>query len=495
MIPVMLVEDEFLVRVGLKTCIPWEELGYQIVAEADSAEVAARKYDECAPALIVTDIRLPHKSGIDLMHELRSRDKAVRFIIISAFDDFSIAQQAIEVGVEGYFVKGNLDTEKLTRLLDDLRRDRFAGADQQAAASKGRRTMSEVYRDWQTLREDERLAALKANRQPLFLALLQAPGANLGEFAGMVGSYLSALNIRHAVLEDRDRVWFFLATEISRLATAMEKLVQMGARYLNAGLRIGVSTDYFLREDLETTVFEALLAAGHRGDQGGVEYYREHVNGTVKSALRQFEELLQLGCSQEAAALLDGLRRALLDHYSVQGFLGAVYGLIGILTVRGANPAVFRNILERLDVEEIFGFLQQQTLRLEQERDAAARDNVYVRKAKNYIHSHITQKLNIQSIAQAIHVSPNYLGRIFLSETGEYLTDYINRSKVEYAKELLVARQHSMMEVAAQVGIPDQRYFSKLFKKYSGVTPTEYANQFSPHGEAPSMDEAGTSHR
>ena len=495
MIPVMLVEDEFLVRVGLKTCIPWEELGYQIVAEADSAEVAARKYAECAPSLIVTDIRLPHKSGIDLMHEIRSRDKAVRFIIISAFDDFTIAQQAIEVGVDGYFIKGNLDTDKLTRLLDELRRDRFAGADRQTSVPRGRRTMPEVYRDWLTLREDERLAALKAARQPLFLALLQAPGASMGEFTEMVGSYLSGLNIRHEILEDQERVWFFLTTEVSRLMAAMEKLVQMSTRYLNSGLRIGVSADYFLREDLETTVLEALLAAGHVAEPGGVEYYCERANSRVKSTLRQFEELLQLGCNQEAAALLTGLRLSLVENYSVQGFLGAVYGLIGILTVRGANPAAFRSILECLDVEEVFAYLQQQTVGLAQERDVAARDNVYVRKAKNYIHSHIAQKLNIQSIAQAIHVSSNYLGRIFFNETGEYLTDYINRSKMEYAKELLVERQHSMMEIAGLVGIPDQRYFSKLFKKYSGVTPTEFANQFSPHGEAQPMDGEGTSHR
>ena len=62
MIPVMLVEDEFLVRVGLKTCIAWEELGYQIVAEADSAEAAMLKYAQHVPQLILTDIRLPHKS-------------------------------------------------------------------------------------------------------------------------------------------------------------------------------------------------------------------------------------------------------------------------------------------------------------------------------------------------------------------------------------------------------------------------------------------------
>ena len=483
MIPVMLVEDEFLVRVGLKTCIPWEELGYQIVAEADSAETALQKYQENAPQLIITDIRLPHKSGIELMHILRSRDKSVRFIIISAYDDFSIAQQAIEVGVDGYFVKGNLDTDKLSRLLSELRTERFGDQGKLSAKpAKAKETMQKIYKNWPTLRKDQRLATLREGNQSLYLVLFQAPGTQIGEFTEMVSSYLNSQNIPHYFLEETARAWTFLAVDQQHLTIAMNKVLLMSARYLNNGIRIGVSSDYFLREDLENTIFEALLAANHPSDTGTVlEYYAERAAWPTKGTLKQFEELLRLGCFQDAAAMLDTMFQSLLERYSVKNFLGTMYGLIGILTVCGANPAEFRNILEKLELGSIFSQLKEQTLRLEEKGEVLAQDNAYVKKAKDYILCHLKQRLKVNTIAQAVHVSPNYLGRIFLNETGEYLTDYINRSKIEYAKEVLSERQHNVMEVAALVGIPDQRYFSKLFKKYCGVTPSEYANQATVH--------------
>ena len=480
MIPVMLVEDEFLVRVGLKTCIAWEELGYQIVAEADSAEAAMLKYAQHVPQLILTDIRLPHKSGLDLMHEIRSRDKSTRFIIISAYDDFTIAQQAIEVGVEGYFIKVNLDTQKLSQLLIQLRQEQFGGSLTRTDMPKTVLDMQTIYLNWPTLRTDARVALLRETGQPLYLLLFQAPGVSIARFTEMVDSYLSGQNLRCHYVEEPSRVWFFIAADAQHLSAAVEKLLQMSSRYLSSGVYIGVSTNYFPREDLESTIYEALLAANHpTAATACVEYYKPRSDGPVRRALKQYEELLQLGKYQLAAVLLRELLVQLLADYSVKGFLGTVYGLIGVLTVYGVNPAIFRNLLAQMDPRAIFALFETQTLELE--RVGTGRDNGYIKKAKEYIHSHLSQQLKVNTIAQAVHVSPNYLGKIFQAETGEYLTDYINRSKIDHAKELLAARERSVTQIAELVGIPDQRYFSKLFKKYCGVTPTEYANQFSNH--------------
>lgn len=468
MIPVLLVEDEFLVRLGLKTCVPWEELGYRVVAEADSAETAVPAYEAHRPRLVITDIRLPCKSGLELMQELRALDPSLRFIIISALDDFSIAQQAIEIGVEGYFVKGDWDTEKLAHLLGELRRtvlqDAAAEARPQQPAS-----MAELCRAWQTLRRAEPLQALRARQQPLYLALLPTPGASIRAFAEMVDS---CLRLPHYLLCEPARLWLFVAADRPRLEGAFSQLLQTAARYLNAPLHIGVSGNYFPREDLERTVFEALLSAGHAAAEP-VEYYQDHPTAPVKHTLRRFEDLLQTRQYQAAATQLAALRRSLLQSYSVQGFLGTVYGLTGLLTLCGVDPAVLRRIWDTLDLDAMFSQLEAQILQLQQ-RPAAAQSSVHVKKAKDYIHAHLHQPIQVSAVAQAIHVSPNYLGKVFQSETGTYLTDYINRVKMERAKELLSERRYNVAEVAAQVGIPDQRYFSKLFKRHCGTTPRDY---------------------
>lgn len=101
--------------------------------------------------------------------------------------------------------------------------------------------------------------------------------------------------------------------------------------------------------------------------------------------------------------------------------------------------------------------------------------NIYVQKAIIYIHNNLDKPLKIGIIAKELYVSPNYLGKIFYDETGERLTEFINKSKIEQAKILLLNPKYTILDVATMVGIPDQRYFSKLFKRINGLTPSEFS--------------------
>ena len=93
-----------------------------------------------------------------------------------------------------------------------------------------------------------------------------------------------------------------------------------------------------------------------------------------------------------------------------------------------------------------------------------------------YIRNHYTQNIKHQLIAEYVHVNKSYLSRLFHKETGETLTDAINRIRVEKAKELLADTNIKTYEAASMVGIDDPAYFSVLFKKMTGLSPTEYKN-------------------
>ena len=119
MIPVMIVEDEFLVRAGLRTCIDWEKEGFEIVAEAGDGQEALALYEKYHPAIVITDIRLPKMDGIHMMKALAGRK--VSFIVISAYDDFQYAKESISIGVANYFLKGDMDREELLETLRSLK--------------------------------------------------------------------------------------------------------------------------------------------------------------------------------------------------------------------------------------------------------------------------------------------------------------------------------------------------------------------------------------
>ena len=121
MIPVMIVEDEFLVRLGLKSLIDWNAYGFQIVADASDGQSALRLYQQYKPYLILTDIRMEPMDGLALMEEIRRQDPDVKFIIISAYSDFAYAQKAISFGVELYLSKSTLKNEELVQVLPRIR--------------------------------------------------------------------------------------------------------------------------------------------------------------------------------------------------------------------------------------------------------------------------------------------------------------------------------------------------------------------------------------
>jgi two-component system response regulator YesN len=97
-----------------------------------------------------------------------------------------------------------------------------------------------------------------------------------------------------------------------------------------------------------------------------------------------------------------------------------------------------------------------------------------LRKAIEYIHEHYNEQVSLNEVADSIYVSTFYISRMFKKELGKSFVDYLNDVKIEKAKELLKDIKYKTYEVADLVGISDPHYFSKLFKKHSGMTPSEY---------------------
>ena len=120
MIPVLIVEDEFLVRVGLQSMIDWEKYGFCVVADAPNGEKALELYHQYHPRLILTDIRMSPMDGLELMKRIREIDQSVHFVVISAYSEFEYAQQAIRYGVELYLNKSCFTTEDIDPVLQRI---------------------------------------------------------------------------------------------------------------------------------------------------------------------------------------------------------------------------------------------------------------------------------------------------------------------------------------------------------------------------------------
>ena len=334
MIPVMLIEDEFLVRIGLKTCIDWAASGYEVVAEAEDGESALEFYKLKRPQLILTDIRLPHKSGMEVMREIREQDKAVRFIIISAFDDFKIAQEAISLGVEGYFVKGDLDTDELVAMLERIKEKYFKYTFSAKSNLPHIESLQNIYRQGESV-QVEHFLNFPITSKELYLCLFQIEDTDADRFSEMLHMFLEQQGAGHQSWITGKSIWYFVSPNENRISELFDKIKIMIQRYLHAKVRIGISNNYYEKKDIKSTIYEAILAADYLRDKSGIcmEYYIEKdTSGTrSKASVKKIDELLHRGQYELCRKEVQHLREVLRKHYSVQRFFKSVYKLVGII--------------------------------------------------------------------------------------------------------------------------------------------------------------------
>ena len=121
MFKVMIVDDEVLVRVGLKTTIDWEAIGFTIVSEAANGEQAYENYLKYRPDVIITDIKMPKQDGIWLVEKIRKEDADARILVLTCYDEFTFVRKALKAGANDYILKSEIEDEELIRLMLSLK--------------------------------------------------------------------------------------------------------------------------------------------------------------------------------------------------------------------------------------------------------------------------------------------------------------------------------------------------------------------------------------
>lgn len=467
MIPVMIIEDEFLVRVGLKTSIDWEKCGYEIVAEAEDGEEAIQKFQQHRPRLVVTDIRLPKKDGLEVMREIKKMDSDIRFIIVSAYDDFEVAREAITIGVENYFLKGSIASDEVEETLKNIReKNKWEDITKDSNDKNG--VESSIELDFGKYKEG------------VYVICAKTQNADTEKIIAMLEIVYEEKNIFYRFIKKEKQIICIIALKeysIKEIAKITERVF---IRYLSEQVYIGISKRKQVNVELEEKIWEAILACEYANicNEGNCEFYNErekayeHVKPLVKSLEESFKHS-KIGGSRK---ILEKIFLEFAMYYSVKDFYRLLYKMMGILAdvdVEMIEGDMFRDLIDFRSYWEIMESLAM-WFELYEEKIGSEKENYYVSLVKDFIQDNIKDPLNLGILADAVHISPNYLGRVFRLHTGEYITDYITRVRLEKSKELLQDRNYTVGQVAELVGIPDSRYFSKLFKKHYSTTPKDY---------------------
>ncbi|MFB9276101.1 response regulator [Cohnella cellulosilytica] len=495
---VMIVDDEPLIREGLRTIVDWEEYGFQVADAAGDAMEALRKLPEAAPGLMIVDIRMPGMDGLELLRAVRERCRPCpKFLILSGHADFEYARTALQLKVDGYLLKP-IDEEELARHLERI---------------------------GESLREERTEAAERWSRESAIQKLLTGEEDVAFEKADLRWSSYEALLVKLLGRDEPDakRVAGIKRRLVERFDRTDEGAVFSAEPYLGIALKDTMNRSSargrayrLIAEACEETDFDAASggAVASLADlAGSYEKARElmkrrflFAGGGIVSeepplpadaaeadsgAASESEEKLFLALdaanSDAAEAALRRLGAAWLaagasEQEIKTGFAARMSATLSKLAQ--SRPEI-RDYVQSLDSELaslaaeyrydlLIARLSSISARVaEKLRFAGAGPDMQVQRMIELIRRNSAENLKLEALAEALGYNSSYLGKLFKSATGDYFNTYLDKVRIEKAKEML-RKGMKVYQVAELVGYANVDYFHAKFRKYVGLSPVAY---------------------
>ncbi|WP_128100550.1 response regulator [Paenibacillus sp. DCT19] len=534
---VLLVDDEEDVREGLVVEVDWEALDLRIVGLAENGREALEMAERVEPDIVVTDISMPFMDGLELARRLRERNPLVKVVILTGYDEFDYARQAVSISVDEYLLKpfsaGHL-MELLTRLRAQM-------AAEVAEREDVQHLREHYYTSLPLLQADLLATLLHRQKSPVYihgkakqcglnfdgqrygvsvLALhmdgdRRGMGQSWGESSDAELKQFAALNIAqeiwgehsagHAFIHQETVVLLFVdrwdgADGEKRQQMALQSVLRSINHYLRIPATVGSGALVSTITEVKHAYEDALLALDYRLVPGTDSLiYIADVERQAAGKLR-FDELKQQTLTRclkagTEAELVEALEIIFREITVEHGRSDIQLYLIEVLTavwkaaqasgesmedIFGAGFQLYAELFRLPGLTEAQGKVKEVCM-LVQQRIASGRQHVYkdiVEQALAYTKEHYADpELSIQKVCGHLHISSGYFCGIFKKEVQLTFLQYVMQIRMEAAKEMLRGSELKAFQIAERVGFAEPNYFSFCFKKHTGISPKEYRKQ------------------
>ncbi|MDQ0885589.1 two-component system response regulator YesN [Paenibacillus sp. V4I9] len=528
---ILIVDDEEAIHEQLKACIPAQQLGWEIVGDAYHGEEACLMVEQYLPDIVITDIKMPLLDGLSFMEWMKRGQFTGKVIVLSGYGDFQYSRPAFLLDAFDYLLKPLQEVElirTLSRAVEQLALDsnrRIEQINEKAVLNQGI-----------VLMRDELLSQIVAGRikdeidifvraEQLYLALPEYKYHTLvihlidldehiqDRYRGDRSIfYFAARNILEEILQEQGGTVFRNLHKSNEFVAVCEAKgtfydVMKWARRIHLSLTtclrvralIGISVQKQRIDALTTAYFEGVHAMEtiRFGTQETIVRYGEEPDKAGQVESREWKELQVLleclvdtGTIDSEAGLLRKLEEALhqqaMATMSLQDFKQAATLLVDKIAHASHRSEQIPLWLQeaRTGVQELKVNQVQRLLRSIMDQLLKSVTNNHKMKSgkqliysiKQYVEDNY-QSVNLESIARHFYLNKNYFCSMFKSVTGENFSDYLTKVRMDQAKLLLASSGLTSYEIAERVGYQDQRYFSKVFRKTTGLLPKQYRAQ------------------
>ena len=532
MLKVFLVEDESVVREGLRDNIPWQDYGFTFAGEAGDGEMALPLIRKTQPDVLITDIRMPFMDGLSLCHIVRQEFPNIKIIIMSGFDDFEYAKRAVNEGVDQYLSKP-VTRRMMKQALEDIREKIDSEREQLGYASRyqlesreyeqlQRRNFLENVFGGRLCVEEIYEGAGRLNLQidaSCFNLILYSVGGTPDEEkeggpADQIEETLAAYFLRFPqyilsrwslntfcviVKGEREEVGEYTRRGLQEITRVCGGEESREVWYAAAGKpveRFSALRDCY-NEMNHAFACRFWIPKQHILTSETAAHYREETDeGSLESLdVSQVDPViissfLENGQKDETEEFTTGYLSTLQDVLKSKMFRGYLmlsirFNVISFVKKFGVSQEEFLRSLPGeirdfdINTGEMYSYVERLLLAALDIRDKASNDRSsrLLKDALSYINQHYTdEQLSLNTVAEAVGVSGSYFSASFSREMNMTFVEYITRKRMDRAKELLQTRGMHTQEVAAAVGYKDPHYFSFVFKKTQGISPKEYRN-------------------
>lgn len=541
MLKIFLAEDEVVVRETIKRMIPWEELGFELVGEAADGEMALPLLIRQQPDLLITDIKMPFMDGLTLARLAKKEIPGLKVVILSGYDDFNYAKQAIGIGVEDYLLKPITKNALIERLSEIRSRyehektqkeyyekfqremqayEKNSSRDFFEVLVGGSMDMMEVYKRAEklgldivaeaynvlifTMNCDEDFSGQRdeySSWEAESLELLEnffAGHSSAMLFRSNIFSYGVLLKGQRETIEENtracvDEIRKILSRQDGRrewflaVGQSVERLSQIQKSYHTASRAF--SQRYLYDENI--LYYDEMETMEHPGGQAETEdnayLQKVDVNALNPAILQKF---LSNGLQEEAENFVkdyfyaigqEPMESLVFRNYVI---LNVRFSVISFIKGLGCDT----NEMESADTEEVLAEsgknmesaiayakkMISQAIEI-RDQNSGNKNRSILKTAVDFIDSHYMEEdISLNTVANVANVSANHFSALFSQNMGQTFIEYLTTLRMNKAKELLRCTGMRSSEIAGEIGYKDAHYFSYLFKKTQGMTPSDY---------------------
>ncbi|RCX16030.1 YesN/AraC family two-component response regulator [Anaerobacterium chartisolvens] len=515
---ILIVDDEYLIRNGLRYAISWRDIGFKVASEAASAEEALYKLENIHVDVVIADIKMPGMNGLDLISIIRKRFPHIKTVIISGFDDFSYSVTAMKMEVHDYILKPinkNTVISTFTALKQKLDDEHQRQGIQQARENAANKLFFQRLLNNDFLNKEEYLEFVDRHGITYPLGECCVIAIRIKQLALMVKEQFngSRNRLEEALDDNLKKVnrklgleqsksfsvingdnYSVLATEDIAEELSLQLKEAMSGLAISFDIGIGQPTD-----DLNYISVSFLQAIEAINENASDKPLYKFTSDTAKKEMdvsRKFylSKLVIQKIEEGKYEELDSLVATIFEEFEGSDLnivfnwcVNSIYSIFDYFSLNSfSNKKNFNDfditvISSDFSINAIKDAYKQKLNKVKEMMNSlhASSAELVVKKACEIANAeYMDAELSLQGIASRLDISYGYLSSVFKQITGENFSVYFTNIRMNHARRLILEGEYKIYEIADRVGYTSARYFTDQFRKQFGVSPSDYRARF-----------------